>query len=252
MAAARTAFPAARPRYRAAPIPAARQCPSPQRPRPRSGVCATGDAHHPMPSPGELGGGLPGAAGGLAGLGSQLADAIGGLVNRPDDALPDPPELKDEPIDDGAAGRRRRSRSSTTKRIPKTRRTKPPTTTRPTMKRPTGQTNSPVLTRPPVESADTCTEESVADAHRSRTGRERRLRSRRRRLRLWNRRPVPRRWSRDAMRDRRRRAAPGRAVTASATPVVPYACPAPVSVPTLHSDANPRCRCEALEDTCHR
>jgi hypothetical protein len=31
-------------------------------------------------------------------LGSQLADAIGGLLDRPDDALPDPPELKDEPL----------------------------------------------------------------------------------------------------------------------------------------------------------
>ena len=54
-----------------------------------------------MPSAGELGGGLPGAAGGLAGLGTQLADAIGGLVNRPDGALPDPPQLEDEAIDDG-------------------------------------------------------------------------------------------------------------------------------------------------------
>ncbi len=53
-----------------------------------------------MPSLGDLGGGLPGAAGGLAGLGRQLADAFGGLLNRPDDALPDPPELKEEPKGD--------------------------------------------------------------------------------------------------------------------------------------------------------
>jgi hypothetical protein len=52
-----------------------------------------------MPSLGEMGGGLPGGAGGLAGLGSQLADAIGGLLDRPDDALPDPPELDDEAVD---------------------------------------------------------------------------------------------------------------------------------------------------------
>lgn len=52
-----------------------------------------------MPSLGEMGGGLPGGTGGLAGLGSQFADAIGGLLNRPDDALPDPPELDDEAVD---------------------------------------------------------------------------------------------------------------------------------------------------------
>jgi hypothetical protein len=53
----------------------------------------------PTPSLGELGGGLPGATGGLAGIGSQLADAIGGLLTRPDDALPEPPQLQDEAID---------------------------------------------------------------------------------------------------------------------------------------------------------
>jgi hypothetical protein len=57
-----------------------------------------------MPSLGEPGGGLSGAAGGLAGLGSQLADAIGGLVNRSDEALPDPAPLDDEAIDEGAPG----------------------------------------------------------------------------------------------------------------------------------------------------
>jgi hypothetical protein len=54
-----------------------------------------------MPSLGELGGGLPGGAGGLAGLGSQFADAIGGLLNGSDDALPDPPDLHDEALDPG-------------------------------------------------------------------------------------------------------------------------------------------------------
>ena len=53
-----------------------------------------------IPSPGELGGGLPGGGGGLAGLGSQFADAIGGLLNRPDDVLSDPPELDDEPVEE--------------------------------------------------------------------------------------------------------------------------------------------------------
>lgn len=53
-----------------------------------------------MPSLGELGGGLPGGAGGLAGLGSPFADAIGGLLNRPEDVLPDPPELDDAPVEE--------------------------------------------------------------------------------------------------------------------------------------------------------
>jgi hypothetical protein len=57
-----------------------------------------------MPSAGELGGGLPGAAGGLAGLGTQLADAIGGLVNRPDEALPGPQQLENAAIDGGPPG----------------------------------------------------------------------------------------------------------------------------------------------------
>ncbi|OBA85488.1 hypothetical protein A5662_00135 [Mycobacteriaceae bacterium 1482268.1] len=52
-----------------------------------------------MPSLGEMGGGVPGGAGGLAGLGSQLADAIGGLLDRPGDALPDRHELTDETVD---------------------------------------------------------------------------------------------------------------------------------------------------------
>jgi hypothetical protein len=52
-----------------------------------------------MPSLGEMGGGLPGGAGGLTGLGTQLADAIGGLFGRPDDALPDPQELNDDLVD---------------------------------------------------------------------------------------------------------------------------------------------------------
>lgn len=56
-----------------------------------------------MPSLGDLGGGLTGAAGGLAGLGKQLVDAFGGLPHRPDDSLPDPPELKEESGDDESA-----------------------------------------------------------------------------------------------------------------------------------------------------
>jgi hypothetical protein len=57
------------------------------------------------PSLGELGGGLPGGAGGLAGLGSQFADAIGGLLNHPNDMLPDPSEPdetveEDKPVDE--------------------------------------------------------------------------------------------------------------------------------------------------------
>jgi hypothetical protein len=47
-----------------------------------------------MPSLGEMGGGLPGAAGGLSGLASQLADALGGLFERPVDALPNPPDVE--------------------------------------------------------------------------------------------------------------------------------------------------------------
>ncbi len=50
-----------------------------------------------MPSLGDFGGGLPGAAGGLTGLGTQLADGFSGLLDRPDDAVPDPPELEEEP-----------------------------------------------------------------------------------------------------------------------------------------------------------
>ena len=56
-----------------------------------------------MPALGEMGGGLPSSAGGLAGLGSQIADAIGGLLNNPDDALPDSAELDDAVVDGGDA-----------------------------------------------------------------------------------------------------------------------------------------------------
>jgi hypothetical protein len=82
----------------AAPVPAA-AAPAPAAP-PSSGL----PTMPPMPSAGELGGGLPGAAGGLAGLGTQLGDAIGGLVNRPDEALPDPQQLENAAIDDGPPG----------------------------------------------------------------------------------------------------------------------------------------------------
>ncbi len=91
----------------AAPAPAIPAAPEPlAAPMPAAPALATAPppatpAMPSMPPLGELGGGLPGAAGGLAGLGSQLADAVGGLVNRPDDALPDPTPLEDEGIDDG-------------------------------------------------------------------------------------------------------------------------------------------------------
>jgi hypothetical protein len=59
----------------------------------------------PMPSLGEIGGGMPSLGTGLSGFGQQLADLIGGLVGSSEDALPDPPELDspddvDEPDDD--------------------------------------------------------------------------------------------------------------------------------------------------------
>jgi hypothetical protein len=61
---------------------------------------ATAPAMPTMPSLGDLGGGLTGGAGGLAGLGQQIADAIGGLLDQPDDALPDSPDVKDDSAGD--------------------------------------------------------------------------------------------------------------------------------------------------------
>jgi hypothetical protein len=95
------AIPAAIP---AAPEPFAAPVPAAPAPAPAAPATSGLPTMPPMPSAGELGGGLPGAAGGLAGLGTQLADAIGGLVNRPDGALPDPPQLENEGIDDGPPG----------------------------------------------------------------------------------------------------------------------------------------------------
>ena len=95
MAAPAPAIPAA-PEPLSAPMPAA--------PAPATALPPATPAMPSMPSLGDPGGGLPGAAGGLAGLGSQLADAIGGLVNRPDDALPDPPPMEDKVLDDGEPG----------------------------------------------------------------------------------------------------------------------------------------------------
>jgi hypothetical protein len=59
----------------------------------------------PMPSLGEIGGGMPSLGTGSSGFGQQLADLIGGLLGSSEDALPDPPELDspddiDEPDDD--------------------------------------------------------------------------------------------------------------------------------------------------------
>jgi hypothetical protein len=92
------AAPTAAPEPLAPPVPAA-AAPAPAAP-PSSGL----PTMPPMPSAGELGGGLPGAAGGLAGLGTQLADAIGGLVNHPDEAQLDPQQLENAATDDGPPG----------------------------------------------------------------------------------------------------------------------------------------------------
>ena len=64
----------------------------PPAPVPATAPATAAPASPTMPSLGEMGGGLPGGAGGLAGLGTQIADAIGGLLDRPGDTLPDPPE----------------------------------------------------------------------------------------------------------------------------------------------------------------
>jgi len=93
--AAPPAFAAAPEAPPAASMPAAPIAAPPAAP-PTSGTSSTPS----MPPLGELGGGLPGGAGGLAGLGSQFADAIGGLLNRPDDVLPDPPELDNESVEE--------------------------------------------------------------------------------------------------------------------------------------------------------
>jgi hypothetical protein len=92
-----TAIPVA-PEPLAAPVPAAAA------PAPAVPPTSAPPTMPSMPSAGELGGGLPGATGGLAGLGTQLADAIGGLVNRPDGGLPDPAQLENEAIDEGPPG----------------------------------------------------------------------------------------------------------------------------------------------------
>lgn len=92
MAAPTPAFPAA-PEPVATPMQAA--------PTPATAPAASATPAMPtMPSLGDLGGGLPSAAGELTGLGQQLADAFGGLLNRPEDALPDPPDLNEEPEDE--------------------------------------------------------------------------------------------------------------------------------------------------------
>ncbi|HKV20345.1 MAG TPA: hypothetical protein VJR50_15040 [Mycobacterium sp.] len=84
-------FPAATPEPLAAPMPAAQAMPS--APAPPSALPSMPG----MPSLGEMGGGMPGGTGGLAGLGTQLADAIGGLLNSTDSGLPEP---QDNAVDD--------------------------------------------------------------------------------------------------------------------------------------------------------
>jgi hypothetical protein len=93
-------FPAAAQDPVAAPMPTAAM-PAPVPAAAPAG--ATAPAMPTMPSLGDLGGGLTGGAGGLAGLGQQIADAIGGLLDQPDNALPDPPDVKDDPADDAAS-----------------------------------------------------------------------------------------------------------------------------------------------------
>jgi hypothetical protein len=98
MTPAASPFPAAQDPV-AAPMPAAAM-PAPVPAAAPAG--ATAPAMPAMPSLGDLGGGLTGGAGGLAGLGQQIADAIGGLLNQPDDALADPPDSRDDTADDAA------------------------------------------------------------------------------------------------------------------------------------------------------
>ncbi len=84
--------------YPAAPEPLA--APIPAMPAPSTAPAAATPAMPGVPSLGEIGGGLPGAAGGLAGLGTQLADAIGGLFDRSGDAPPDTAEVRDATLDE--------------------------------------------------------------------------------------------------------------------------------------------------------
>ena len=81
------------PAYPAAPQPLASPMP------PSSTPAAAAPAMSGMPALGELGSGLSSGTGGLAGLGTQLADAIGGLLSGPGDALPGPPEAAAQGLD---------------------------------------------------------------------------------------------------------------------------------------------------------
>jgi hypothetical protein len=90
------------------PVPAAPDLPAAGMPAAAVPPTAPASATPAMPSMsslGELGGGLPSGAGGLAGIGSRLADAIGGLLDQPQDALPEPAEGTDDTVeeDDEAA-----------------------------------------------------------------------------------------------------------------------------------------------------
>jgi hypothetical protein len=88
----------------ASPAPAPASAPFAD-PLPAAAAAPASAPASPMPSLGELGGGMPSLGTGSSGFGQQLADLIGGLIGSSEDALPDPQELDppdeiDEPDDD--------------------------------------------------------------------------------------------------------------------------------------------------------
>ncbi|MDT5128241.1 MAG: hypothetical protein QOH54_3885 [Mycobacterium sp.] len=88
----------------ASPAPAPASAPFAD-PLPAAAAAPASAPASPMPSLGELGGGMPSPGTGSSGFGQQLADLIGGLIGSSEDALPDPQELDppdeiDEPDDD--------------------------------------------------------------------------------------------------------------------------------------------------------
>jgi len=94
------------------PVPASSPVPvpAPAFPAPTDAVPAMPAAAPPampsVPSLGDLGGGLPGGAGGLADLGTQIADAVAGLLDTSSDPVPDAPDVTSgdgtQPEDDPA------------------------------------------------------------------------------------------------------------------------------------------------------